>query len=93
MILKMLNTLQIYLMCLLIVAFSSCTIADQAKYNINKLANESLSSVSTITRFGVVSAPNAPNRITRNIRQDREGNLLISAYKDIIQYDGKSLKP
>lgn len=93
MILKMLNTLQIYLMCLLIVAFSSCTIADQAKYNINKLANESLASVSTITRFGVVSAPNAPNRITRNVRQDREGNLLISAYKDIIQYDGKSLKP
>lgn len=37
--------------------------------------------------------PNAPARITRKIRTDRQGNLLFAAYDKVIKYDGKSFSP
>ncbi|MGB3466471.1 MAG: two-component regulator propeller domain-containing protein [Cyclobacteriaceae bacterium] len=32
----------------------------------------------------------APSKITRKIRSDKNGNLLFAAYKDVIMYDGRS---
>lgn len=33
---------------------------------------------------------NAPSKITRKIRRDKDNNLLIASFSDIIQYDGTS---
>ncbi|SEO58911.1 Two component regulator propeller [Mucilaginibacter gossypiicola] len=38
-----------------------------------------------------VSISHGPNRITRNIIQDRKGNIWIAAFDGIFRYDGKSL--
>lgn len=35
-----------------------------------------------------IYAVHAPSRMTRRIRNDREGNLLMASYEDVIQYDG-----
>src|SRR4030095_12311129 len=31
-----------------------------------------------------------PNSMVRNIKQDRNGNILIASYKGVFRYDGKS---
>ncbi|PTS98761.1 histidine kinase [Pedobacter sp. HMWF019] len=38
---------------------------------------------------GIVNSPE-PNRITRNIIQDKKGNIWIAAFDGIFRYDGKS---
>ena len=43
-----------------------------------------------LTASDTLFEPNAPKRITRNIKLDREGGLLIAAYDDIIRYSGDS---
>lgn len=43
---------------------------------------------SLISKVDTIFDPNAPKRITRNIKLDSEGNLLIAAYDDIIRYNG-----
>lgn len=45
---------------------------------------------STLVDHRVIYAANAPTRITRKIKQDKEGNLLIASYEGIIKYDGNS---
>ena len=45
---------------------------------------------SVITKVDTIFASNAPKRITRNIKLDNEGKLLIAAYDDIVRYDGDS---
>ena len=45
---------------------------------------------STISKFDTIFKPNAPKRITRNIKLDNKGNLLIAAYDDIVLYNGNS---
>ncbi len=37
-----------------------------------------------------VITSHGPNRITRNITQDRNGNIWIAAFDGIFRYDGKS---
>ena len=37
-----------------------------------------------------IVTPSGPNRITRNIIQDRRGNIWIAAFDGIFRYDGKS---
>ncbi|WEA00172.1 ligand-binding sensor domain-containing protein [Mucilaginibacter sp. SJ] len=37
-----------------------------------------------------LSAPTVPNRITRNIIQDKKGNIWIAAFDGIFRYNGKS---
>lgn len=43
-----------------------------------------------ISKFDTIFELNAPKRITRNIKLDNEGSLLIAAYDDIIRFNGKS---
>jgi len=47
-------------------------------------------SFSIISKFDTIYEPNAPKRITRNIKLDNEGGLLIAAYDDIVRYNGES---
>jgi ligand-binding sensor domain-containing protein len=54
--------------------------------------NEQFSQVKnapTYARVDTLFTKNAPSRITRKIRQDNEGNLLIAAYSDVLEYDGE----
>ncbi len=43
-----------------------------------------------IPDLNAISNSNAPSRITRNIKKDRVGNLLIAAYEGIYRFDGQS---
>lgn len=89
-ILKLMKITKIYSACLLVVFFSSHSQADKPKKNINQFDNKSIDSNLAKTNFKVISSPNSPSKITRNIKHDKKGNLLIAAFKDIIQFDGKS---
>ena len=42
----------------------------------------------TIDEIKTISTPNAPSRMTRKIRNDKDGNLIFASYSDIIRYDG-----
>ena len=80
---------------LLFFFLASCKGPDQTgqpKGPISQIEGASPDSSSTITDFKVITTPNAPTRITRKIKQDKEGNLLIAAFEDIIRYDGKSFR-
>jgi len=71
---------QIYALFLTLVFFTSCK--GQAK---TELPKDSIKSepASAITSAG-------PNRITRNIIQDRKGNIWIASWQGVFRYDGKS---
>lgn len=45
---------------------------------------------SVISKFDTILDSNAPKRITRNIKLDNKGSLLIAAYDDIVRYNGES---
>jgi len=49
-----------------------------------------LDSIHTIQKADTIWTTNAPSRITRNVRKDKDGSLLFAAYENIIQYDGQS---
>jgi ligand-binding sensor domain-containing protein len=42
------------------------------------------------SEFQAVATSHGPNRITRNIIQDRKGDIWIAAFDGIFRYDGKS---
>jgi ligand-binding sensor domain-containing protein len=64
--------------------------ADQSTYSQNQLELKLDTSIPTISEFDTIYIPNAPHRITRKIKKDQEGNLLIAAYDVIFRYDEKS---
>lgn len=45
---------------------------------------------SVISKFDTILDSNAPKRITRNIKLDNKGSLLLAAYDDIVKYNGES---
>jgi ligand-binding sensor domain-containing protein len=51
---------------------------------------ESGPSVVATTKSDTVFSSEAPGRITRNIKLDKNGRLLMAAYDDIVIYDGVS---
>lgn len=57
-----------------------------AGQEIEKSGKEKMSVEGVDTIF----SPNAPSRITRKIRKDHNGNLLIAAFTDVIRYSGDS---
>jgi len=71
---------QMYLLLLLLVFFTSCEGQNKADPPPDKLKPETTA---------VITA-NGPTSITRNIIQDRKGNLWIAAFDGVFQYDGKS---
>lgn len=56
----------------------------------NDLVINAGNTFSVISKFDTIFKPNAPKRITRNIKLDNEGRLLIAAYDDIVRYNGDS---
>lgn len=89
----MVKYLQFYRLIILFVFLASCKgqdRTDQPKNNINQLEIELSGSISTIEKVDTIPVINAPYRITRKIRKDNEGNLLIAAFEDVILYDGES---
>lgn len=68
---------------------SACTPVDSPKENISDTSNTEITTISTQT----IAAPNAPSRITRDFWKGNDGNLLIAALDDIVQYDGHSFIP
>lgn len=85
-----------HLFILLIILLASCNTKNQNSGS-KDLLNDSLidtnSPFPVMVRFDTVATPNAPKRITRNIKLDSEGRLLMAAYEDIIRYNGKSFTP
>lgn len=87
------RVIPIYLM---LVLLASCKVKNQTfdpKDEIRISSIDPNDSFSVIVKFDTITAANAPKRITRNIKLDNEGRLLMAAYDDIIRYDGKSFSP
>lgn len=85
--------LQIYIVAILFIFLTSCkgkNRTDQLNNNISDKEIVLIESTLTFQEVDTIWATNAPSRITRKIRKDKEGNLLFAAYKDIIRYDGTS---
>ena len=81
-----------YFIFFFVIFLSSCKWSNKSaptKGTINQ-SESKLSNISPIIDFNVKTTPNAPTRITRKIKQDKEGNLLIASYEGIIRYDGHS---
>ena len=72
--------IHIYTLFLMLVLFTSCKGQIKTDVPKNNIKSE-IKSVITST---------APNNTTRNIIQDRKGNIWMAAFDGIFQYDGKS---
>jgi ligand-binding sensor domain-containing protein len=77
---KMKKYAHIYALFLLFVFNSSCKGQNKTELPKDNIKSESKD---------MVTSP-GPNRITRNIIQDRKGNIWIAAFDGIFRYDGKS---
>jgi len=75
-----LSSLIIYMLFLVFVFCTSCR--GQNKTDLQK------ENIKSETKSVITSA--GPNQITRNIIQDRKGNIWIAAFDGIFRYDGKS---
>ncbi len=77
---------------LLLSLFFSCKERGQSRQSgyPNQFQTDLIDTGSIITDYKTIFSPKAPTRITRQIRQDSKGNLLIAAYEAVIRYDGKS---
>jgi ligand-binding sensor domain-containing protein len=42
-----------------------------------------------INQVDTILTPDAPSRMTRKIRNDKDGNLIFASFTDIVRYDGK----
>lgn len=76
------STMAVWLLSLI---FSSCSLTScngQVKTNLPK------GNIKSETKNVIIS--HGPNSITRNIIQDRNGNIWIASFEGIIRYDGKS---
>ena len=84
--------LQIYMVIILFIFLASCKgqgQKDQQTNDTRPLGNELPGSISAIVKVDTISAINPPIKITRKIRKDKNGNLLIAAFEDVILYDGE----
>lgn len=81
-----------YILLILIFALSCKTNKDNTNSKESKidLETDAETLLSLISKVDTIFDTNAPKRITRNIKLDSEGNLLIAAYDDIIRYNGDS---
>ncbi len=78
---------------IIFVLLASCKTKNQnsdSKDNIRDSSIDTNNTFSVIVKLDTIATPNAPKRITRNIKLDNEGRLLMAAYDDIIRYDGES---
>jgi ligand-binding sensor domain-containing protein len=68
----------VYTLFLMLVFYTSCR-----GQNKTDLPKDNIKSKDIVTSAG-------PNRITRNIIQDRKGNIWIASWEGVFRYDGKS---
>jgi len=83
--------LQIYWVVLLFV-LPACKGKDEAsrqKGNTSQPENALPNRFSLVEKVDTIFTQNTPSRITRKIRKDSDGNLLISAFEDVVLYDGE----
>ena len=76
---KMIKYVQVYSLFLMLVCHISC---GQHQTNVPK-DNINYDVKDTVTSYG-------PDRMVRNVKQDRNGNILIASLNGIFRYDGKS---
>ena len=79
-----------YLLLILIFTISCKIDKKNTKHKGVDLEIDSKNKLSLISKADTIFDTNAPKRITRNIKLDSEGNILIAAYDDIIKYNGNS---
>lgn len=72
----------------IIIFCSSCQ--EQCKTDLSKDSTNSESKDVTSSRIDTIVMANAPSRITRKIRKDKEGSLLMASFTDVLRYDGKT---
>ncbi|MDF1697631.1 MAG: two-component regulator propeller domain-containing protein [Saprospiraceae bacterium] len=80
-------------MALILLAFASCkqkVNQDQTNTNSDQIENGYEDKLFTKADVDTVITQFAPYRITRKVKQDDKGNLLIASYVDIVRYDGTS---
>ena len=77
------HPLPLCLLILLGILLGSCKDATNKKSTI-----DATDRLATPISFDTLVMPHAPKRITRNIKLDNDGNLLIASYDDVIRYDG-----
>lgn len=89
---KMKTYLQIYMLAILFVLLASCKGQNRADQLKNRSYKEVvlLENIHAIQEVDTIWIPNAPSRMTRKIRKNKEGNLLFASYQDVIRYDGTS---
>lgn len=77
----------------LLILLASCQgPVHQASSNDKKdqIDNDLADGLFPIVAIDTITNPYAPSRITRKVKQDGVGNLLIAAFDDIVRYDGNS---
>lgn len=85
--------LQIYIVAILLGFLISCTEQTQTTQLNGKTSQKEtllIDSIHPIQEIDTIWTINAPSRITRKIRKDKEGNLIFAAFDNIIRYDGVS---
>ena len=87
---KHIGVYSVFLLLIILVSCKGQYKTDQPKEVQNQLGSDLLNSISTISESDTITILNAPHRITRKIKNDKEGNILIAAFQDIIRFDGKS---
>ena len=78
----------VYLLLVVQIHIFSCKGPEQSNKNQKHISSTSLDTSLTLSTYKTIYAPNAPSRITRKIKLDQEGNLLIASYEGIIRYNG-----
>lgn len=85
--------LQIYLAVISFISLTCCN--EQVQTNnpandIKKLDGKLKITKSISEKIDTLFAINAPSRIVRKIRKSKNGNLLITAFTDVIEFDGET---
>ncbi|MBZ4035504.1 histidine kinase [Flavobacterium sp. 17A] len=72
--------LRIYILFSVFVFFTSCKESNQIKQQKENILVEKRDAVT----------PDGPKGMVRNVRQDKNGNILIASFQDVFRYNGKS---
>tara|TARA_B110000858_G_scaffold182029_1_gene221040 strand:- start:1721 stop:2755 length:1035 start_codon:yes stop_codon:yes gene_type:complete len=87
------NQFKIYLVTILVIFLTSCNGQNQTNSSTNhlkQLDNKLGITKSTIQKIDTLFTINAPSRMVRKIRKNKKGNLLITAFTDVIEFDGET---
>jgi len=62
--------------------FLMCVFLTSRGHSQTNVLKDNIQTKDTISSYG-------PDRMVRNVKQDRNGNILIASFKDVFRYDGK----